>query len=116
MNLPNANLALVERQKIVEYLLNREHPENGGKAEFFIALGFGTNDWEKMAAALRVLAINSSVSLTVESEHGKKYIVDGAIETPVGKTPMVRTVWIIDTGEKIPRLVTAYPYEEQGDD
>jgi len=64
-----------------------------------------------MAAALRMLAINSPVNLSVESPHGKKYIVDGAIETPSGKTPMVRTVWIIDSGETIPRLVTAYPYE-----
>lgn len=116
MRLPNANLALVERQKIVEYLLNREHPDNGGKADFFIALGFGTNDWETMAAAVRVLAMHSSVSLSMESEHGKKYIVDGAIATPSGKTPMVRTVWIVDTGETIPRLVTAYPYGERADD
>lgn len=112
MRLPNANLALVERPKITEYLLNREHPDNGGKADFFIALGFHANDWETMAATLRMLAINSPVTLSVESPHGKKYIVDGAIETPVGKTPMVRTVWIIDTGETVPRLVTAYPYEE----
>jgi hypothetical protein len=47
----------------------------------------------------------------MESKHGKKYIVDGAIESPGGKTPMVRTVWIIDKGENIPRLVTVYPYE-----
>jgi len=35
MMLPNGNLATVDRDKIVEYLLNREHPDNGGKAEFF---------------------------------------------------------------------------------
>jgi hypothetical protein len=112
MRLPNASLALVERPKITEYLLNREHPDNGGKADFFIALGFYANDWETLATALCMLVINSPVSRSVESPHGTKYIVDGAIETPVGKTPMVRTVWIMDTGETVPRLVTAYPYEE----
>lgn len=112
MRLPNASLALVERPKITEYLLNREHPDNGGKAEFFMALGFFPNDWETLATALCMLATNSPVSRSMESPHGKKYIVDGAIETPVGKTPMVRTVWIIDTGETVPRLVTAYSYEE----
>lgn len=112
MRLPNASRALVERAKITQYLLNREHPDNGGKADFFIALGFHMNDWETMAAALRMLSIDSPVTLSVESPHGKKYIVDGAIETPVGKTSMVRTVWIIDNGETVPRLVTAYPYEE----
>jgi len=65
-----------------------------------------------MAAALRILAISSPVTRSMESQHGTKYVVDGKIETPVGKTPMVRTVWIIDTGETVPRLVTAYPYEE----
>ncbi|MEJ7712567.1 MAG: DUF6883 domain-containing protein [Pyrinomonadaceae bacterium] len=36
MMLPNAHLALVERGKITEYLLNPAHPDNGGKAPFFI--------------------------------------------------------------------------------
>ena len=65
-----------------------------------------------MAAALYQLALNFPVSQSMETAHGKKYIVDGRIETPVGKTPAVRTVWIIDTGEAAPRLVTAYPREE----
>ena len=36
----------------------------------------------------------------------------GRIETPSGKTPLVRTVWIVDRGFDAPRLVTAYPQEE----
>ncbi len=107
----NAHLAVVERKKIVEYLLNAAHPDNGGKAAFFIALGFQIEDWETLAAALRSLALNSPVSRSIETVHGSKYIVDGTIETPLGKTPMVRTVWIIDAGEVAPRLITAYPHE-----
>jgi hypothetical protein len=109
MMLPNAHLALVEREKITEYLLNPAHPDNGGKAPFFTSLGFRAEVWETLAAALRGLAVVSPVSLSVETEHGKKYIVDGEIETPVGKTPVVRTIWIIDRGTDTPRLVTAYP-------
>jgi len=45
MRLPNASLTLVERAKITEYPLNREHPDNGGKADFFIALRFHVNGW-----------------------------------------------------------------------
>jgi hypothetical protein len=41
-----------------------------------------------------------------------KYFLDGQIETPNGKTPLVRTVWIVDLGLDTPRLVTAYPQEE----
>lgn len=40
MNLPNAHLAKVDRQKIADYLLNSAHPDNGGKANFFLGLGF----------------------------------------------------------------------------
>jgi len=56
MMLPNGNLATVDRDKIVEYLLNREHPDNGGKAEFFVALGFCSDDWHTLATAFRSLA------------------------------------------------------------
>lgn len=111
MRLPNAHLAVVERAKIVEYLLNPAHPDNGGKAPFFIALGFRREHWERLAAALRQLALTAPVSQNVETIHGTKYIIDGALETPDGKTPVLRSVWIIDTGEDVPRLVTAYPHE-----
>ena len=112
MKLPNAQLAIVEREKITEYLLNREHADNGGKADFFLALGFSPREWEAMAEALRQVAMLAEVSRRVESPHGKKYIVDGEIETPRGKSPKVRTVWIVDTGDSIARLVTAYPHED----
>ena len=111
MKLPNAHLAVVKREKIVEYLLNPAHPDNGGKASFFMALGFRLDDWETFAATLRRMALAFPVSQNMETVHGKKYIIDGVLETPVGKSPVVRAVWIIDRGEEHPRLVTAYPHE-----
>jgi hypothetical protein len=112
MKLPNARLAKVEREKIADYLLNADHPDNGGKAAFFFALGFHRDDWEPLANTFRRLAITYSVTRSMESVHGKKYIVDGAIDTPTGKNASVRTIWIVDSGETVPRLVTAYPREE----
>ena len=116
LKLPNANIAVVDRTKVVEYLLNREHPDNGGKADFFIGMGFNPRDWEALAATMRLLALSASVTSTMESSHGKKYIVDGLISRPGGSERLVRSVWIVDTGETVPRLVTAYPWEEKGDD
>lgn len=52
------------------------------------------------------------VEKSVESQHGRKYIVAGPLETPNGKLAHVRTVWIVDAGEDTPRLVTAYPRDE----
>jgi hypothetical protein len=113
MNLPNANLAIVDREKITEYLLNAAHPDNGGKAAFFADLGFTRPDWQTLANALRDLAAFSAVISSMESAHGMKYIVDGQIKTPRGKSPTVRTVWIIDLGSNVPRLITAYPRQEK---
>ena len=112
MKLPNADRAVVEREKLADYLLNPAHPDNGGKAEFFLALGFRREDWAKLAAALCSLAVVSPVLKSVASPHGCKYVLDGRIELPTGKSPKIRTVWIVDRGGEAPRLVTAYPQEE----
>ena len=109
MKLLNPNQALVEREKIVDYLLNPAHPDNGGKAAFFIALGFGRENWQTLATAFGKLADNGLVVKSLETAHGHKYILDGRIEAPGGKTAEVRTVWIVDRGLDRPRLVTAYP-------
>ena len=112
MKLPNAAKAVVEREKVAGYLLNPAHPDNGGKAQFFLGLGFQRDDWRPLAAAFRKLVEGQSAAKSMDSPHGRKYIVDGQIETPSGKTPLLRTVWIVDRGFDTPRLVTAYPQEE----
>ena len=112
MKLPNADHALVDREKITEYLLNPAPPDNGGKAKFFKALGFRRDDWQMLALALGKLALKSSVAKCTESSHGVKYVVDGKIETPSWRAPTIRTIWIVDRGLDTPRFVTAYPHEE----
>ena len=48
---------------------------------------------------------------TVDSAYGTRYAVDGPLETPDGRNPLVRTVWIVDKGSARPRLITAHPLE-----
>jgi len=36
-------------------------------------------------------------------------VVDGELLTPLGRRVSVRTVWIVEGEEEIPRFVTAYP-------
>ena len=112
MKLPNAHLAVLERKKIVDYLLNPAHPDNAGKAPFFYALGFSLDDWQALAVALCQLAETNVVAKSMETSHGQKYVLDGRIGSPSGKKPLVRTIWIVDRGLDRPRLVTAYPHEE----
>ena len=112
MKLPNAENAVVEREKITDYLLNAAHPDNGGKAPFFLSHGFRPEHWQTLATAFLRLAETTEVHKSVASAYGQKYIVDGSLETSDGKTPLVRTVWIVDSGLTTPRLVTAYPQDE----
>ena len=116
MKLPNAHLALVEREKVLDYLLNQTHPDNGGKAAFFIGLGFSPDRWPELARSLVRLAEETEIVESIESVHGMKYIVDGRLKFRSGRSSGVRTVWIIDKGDKRPRLVTAYPRKERDND
>jgi hypothetical protein len=112
VKLPNAHLGVVEKEKILDYLLNPAHPDNGGKAAFFLGLGFSRSDWQGLAAAFGGLANTAEISKSLECSHGRKYVLDGRIASPSGKAPVVRTIWIVDRGQDAPRLVTAYPQEE----
>jgi hypothetical protein len=109
MNLPDAHLAVVEERKVRHYLLNAGHPDNGGKAAFFTAAGFTTQKWHELADALRDLATNSPFVGHSISPHGQKFVLEGEIRTPDGRTRHIRSVWIIEDGSPGPRLITAYP-------
>lgn len=110
--LPAADRAIVELTKVAGYLLNAGHPDNGGKARFFASFGFAPSAPEQLVAALKKLAENGDVVLELSSTHGTKYVVDGRLEAPGDRQPSVRTIWIVDTGQAFPRLVTAYPRED----
>jgi hypothetical protein len=114
VKLRNAHLSTVDRSKIVDYLLNEAHPDNGGKAQFFMSCGFSPEHPELLAEALRHVAKEGEVVRRMESAHGEKSIVDGwlSVHTEDGRRRSVRTIWIIDAGKDAPRLVTAYPGQE----
>ena len=111
MRIPNVEHALVERHKIVDYLMNPAHPDNGGEAAFFLSCGFNLERWQELASAFARLAVDFPIAKNMASQHGTKYILDGELRTPSGRSPRVRTVWIVDAGANTPRLVTAYPQD-----
>lgn len=109
MKLLHAENARVDREKITDYLLSLSHPDGAGKATFFTGYGFRVEEWEVFAKALRKHGQTHPVVKVVDSDFGSRYAIDGFLETPDGRNPLVRTVWILDTGTTAPRLVTAYP-------
>ncbi len=109
MKLPGADRAIIDESKVVDYLLSESHPDGRAKAAFFSAFGFRVQRWRTFAAALRAHGASGEVTRMSESDYGPRYSVDGAIETPDGRSPRVRTVWIIDSERRAPRLITAHP-------
>jgi hypothetical protein len=107
VKLPKLEKAFVDTQKITDYLLSEEN--SGGKSAFFLAFGFSRAQPEEVRNALLALAAAYKVASFTKTPHGIKYVIDGEMRTPDGRTCQVRTVWIVDTGEEAPRLVTAYP-------
>lgn len=111
MKLPAAEHALIEREKIVAYLLNTNHRYGISKARFFLSFGFRVEAWEFFAAALREHGRRHQVTLVKETGFGPRYEVEGELIAPDGRRPRIRTVWQLDAGQVAPRLITAYPLE-----
>ncbi len=109
MKLPNAENAIVADLKLTEYLLSTTHAEGKGKAILFLSRGFSADRLEEMKHALLQVAQVNEVSRTRETEHGVQYVVEGQLSTPNGRSLFARTVWMIDHGGTIPRLISAYP-------
>lgn len=108
MRIPGAERAVVDDAKIRDYLLSPEHPVGGPKARFFKSLGFSRNDW---VAVQQIIAgfVGSDAQLGKRTGFGQKYVVEGTIEGPGGRTASIVVVWVVLAAEDFPRFVTAYP-------
>lgn len=112
MKLPNADQLIVEREKIVGYLLSAMHRYGASKARFFGEFGFRAENWERLAQALREHGQRHEITKAKQTVFGPRYEVEGPLPAPDGRMPRVRTVWQLDRGQVAPRLITAYPLEE----
>lgn len=86
MKFPNAHRAVVERHKVVGYLLNAAHPDNNGKARFFEALGFSVDAPEGLIAAFLGIGQTGEVAETTRSAHGEKHVSRDGCRRTLGRT------------------------------
>ena len=109
MKLPNFQNAFVPKEKLANYLLSEIHPVGRPKALFLKNLGYDDNDIDILANDLLTIAQEQDVSDTQSFDFGTKYVIEGVMQTPNGSSITMRTVWIIESIDSRPRLVTAYP-------
>jgi hypothetical protein len=112
VKLPHAELAVIETEKIRDYLLSASHPIGRFKAPVFQAMGYRQDQWEQLAADLREQHALSEVDEVVETKHGRKYVIRANLKGPNGRTFAMQSIWILLKDEDVPRFVTAYPGEE----
>jgi hypothetical protein len=108
MKVPSAERAFIDERKLVKYCLNAAHPRGRHKARTFLsALGFAESSAPIIRTALLdAVLINNAVPGEID-EHGQRFTIDFPMAGPSGNA-LVRSVWIIRTGEDFPRLVSCY--------
>lgn len=108
MILPNIDKAVIDPEKLRNYLLSTSHPIGRFKADFFQSIGFAGDNWEILESEIRRLLGGGAIPKE-KTEYGQKYEIRGAIFGPSGQRAEIVTAWIILNGEDIPRFITAYP-------
>ena len=108
MTVPNATEAVIPPEKLTAYLLDLSHSVGGSKARFLRTHGFDDDNAGLLANGLRAI-VEAGDASERPSPFGTKYVVAGDLPTPRGTVVQIETVWIIETGDDRPRLVTAYP-------
>ena len=109
MKLPYRKNAYVPYDKLTGYLLSETHPIGRLKARFFASIGFDKTKVKELQKSLLTIAYDADVTEVVPSLYGKKYAIDGQLQSPAGKTFQIRTVWVIEKGKRRPHFITAYP-------
>jgi hypothetical protein len=109
MKLPNGASAVVDIAKLRGYCLSAQHPEGRHKARVFLAtLGMLVTDADRLREILlSAAAANEDVSMTGADEYGYRYTMDAHVVFG-SRGAIVRSAWIIKTGEEFPRLASCY--------
>lgn len=108
MKLPNAENAVVDIRKLVDYCLSTEHSRGRNKARVFASsLGFHAEDALTLQNTLLDAARSNEATALMLDEYGQRYVIDFQIEGLNGLVT-VRSRWIIRRNENFPRLTTCY--------
>lgn len=107
--LPNYKKAEIPIEKFTKYALNMDHPKGKDKAiAFEKALGYNINNAEDLIADIYKKLSIYPAKLRPKTQYGQPFEVRMLLTGPNGKTAYVKTGWIINKGDKNPRLTSVY--------
>ena len=109
MRLPGGERAIIDPEKLRDYVLSRVHPVGRFKAAFFASLGYETDNWQELDRALRAAAAQAEAEPEARTLYGQKYRIRSILEGPAGRSAEIVSVWIIFHDVTAPRLVTVMP-------
>jgi hypothetical protein len=113
MLLPDAEHAVVELDKLREYCLNPSHSRGRHKARVFAsALQMVQLDAEFLRERLLEAARTCEAVPASRDKYGDRYTVDFSCDRG-DRRALIRSGWIIRTGESSPRLTTCYVVLEE---
>ena len=107
--LPAAERAYIDPAKVRDYLLSSVHPVGRFKSVVFQALGYKTEEWEKLRDDLLALAHTTEAVPRQTSTFGQKYEVSGTLRGPNGREAKFTCVWLVPLDGEAPRFITAFP-------
>jgi hypothetical protein len=90
-------------------LLDVDHPDGGSKARLLASLGYSQANWQQLDADLRSMHLTEDFVATSQTIWGMRYEIVAPIMGPSGDAMLFRSVWQIDLGTDVPRLITMYP-------
>jgi hypothetical protein len=109
MRIPNSDRAIIESSKLTEYLLNIDHKRGGAKAKLLIQFGYSIDNWQQLELDIRQFHLAQDVTVIKETDYGTRYEISSSLMTPIDRPLVVKTVWQIDIGTDVPRLITLVP-------
>ena len=110
--LPDADRAVVPRDKLEGYLLNLGHEVGRHKARVFgAALGIHRGDWEYLRDRISEGIVAAPVGAVRDTPWGRLYEVAAPVQGLNGRTRRVMTVWLVARAGEPPRFVTGYVVE-----
>jgi hypothetical protein len=109
MRIPNADMAVIAPEKLRDYLLNPSHRRGSTKARFLLSCGYRADAWQVLEADLRTQHLTADYSSAQDNVYGRRFTIRAPLATPSGRQVLLLSVWQIDVGTNMPRLITLYP-------